>query len=156
MKQWFNGLDQREQRLVSLMGLVIFIAGIFFLVYQPLQQRLVKAEQAVKRESQLLEWVKTNADRIISLRAAGGVNVQSSNLPLQRVINNSSRQYSLVVNRLQPQNNKLQVMIDKAEFSVLLQWIETLQLEYGLTVDVVDFRSDGLPGFVKTRLVVSK
>lgn len=156
MKQWFNGLEQREQQLVSLMAVFIVIAGIFFLVYQPLQERLEQAEQAVKREGQLLEWVKTNADRIVSLRAAGGVNVQSSNLPLQRVVNTSSRQYSLVINRLQPQNDKLQVMIDKAEFSVLLQWIETLQLEYGLTVAVADFRSDGTPGFVKTRLVVSK
>ena len=50
----------------------------------------------------------------------------------------------------------MQVMIDKARFNQILQWVQTMQLKFGLTIEIADFRQDKQSGFVKTRLVVSQ
>jgi len=155
MKEWFSELEQREQSLVSIMVGTIFIAIVYFLLINPLQERLEKAERGVEREQKLLAWVETNAAILVKLRAKSGVTSSAAG-PLDQRINRSAKKHSLIINRLQPQNNKMQVMIDKAPFNKILQWVQTLQLDYGLTVEIADFRQDNQPGFVKTRIVVSQ
>jgi general secretion pathway protein M len=155
MKDWFNGLEQREQRLVSVMFVTLFIAIVYFFLINPLQTRLDKAEKGVAREQKLLSWVEMNAATLVKLRGGAGVATNASGSLDQR-INNSARKHNLTINRLQPQNNKMQVMIDKAPFNQILQWVQTLQLDYGLTVEIADFRQDNQQGFVKTRIVVSQ
>lgn len=155
MKTWFSNLEQREQRLVSVMLVTIIVAGLYFLMVKPLQDRLEKAQKGVIRQQQLLHWVEKNAVKLVQLRANSGV-VSSVNGPLDQKINRSARAHNLTINRLQPQNNKMQVMIDKAPFHTILQWVQSLQLTYGLNVEIADFREDEQSGFVKTRIVVSQ
>lgn len=155
MKDWFNGLAQREQRLILAMLGVVTIAIVFFALIQPLQERSARAELGVKRNQQLLNWVETNAAKIVQLRAKGGVSGSASGSIEQR-INRSARQYKITINRLQPQNKKMQVMIDKAPFNSILQWVQALQLKQGLTIEIADIRADNQSGYVKTRLVVSQ
>jgi general secretion pathway protein M len=155
MKDWFNGLEQREQRLVSVMFVTLFITVVYFFLINPLQVRLDKAEKGVAREQKLLSWVETNAATLVKLRGTAGVSSTASG-PLDQRINSSARKHNLTINRLQPQNNKMQVMIDKAPFNKILQWVQTLQLDYGLTVEIADFKQDSQQGFVKTRIVVSQ
>lgn len=155
MKQWFNTLEQREQRLVIALGAVFVITIVYFMLLKPLQERMVKAERDVQRNQQLLSWVETNAAKIMQLRAQGGVTA-SGNGSIEQRVNQSARRFNLTVNRLQPQNSKMQVMIDKAPFNTILQWVQALQLEQGLAVEIADFREDSQTGFVKTRIVVSE
>ena len=58
MKEWFNNLAEREQRLISVMVGVVIIAAFYFMLVKPLQERVVKAEQGVTRNQQLLTWVE--------------------------------------------------------------------------------------------------
>ncbi len=155
MKEWFNNLAEREQRLISVMAGVVMIAIIYFMLIKPLQERVAKAEQGVNRNQQLLTWVEKNAKRIVQLRAQGGVTSNASGSIEQR-INSSARSFNITINRLQPQNNKMQVMIDNAPFNNILQWVQSLQFKQGLIIEIADVRAENQPGFVKTRLVVSQ
>lgn len=155
MKEWFNALEQREQRLVSLMAGFLIIAGVYFLLIQPLQERIERAEKKLVTEQKLLTWIEKNAATIIRLRGQSG-KASNNNGSLDQLINRSARKHNITINRLQPQNSKMQVMIDKAPFHQILQWVQTIQLEYGLTIEIADFRQDNQSGFVKTRLVVSQ
>ncbi|NRA60025.1 MAG: type II secretion system protein M [Psychrobium sp.] len=156
MKQWLAGLEPRGRKLVlALAGMMVIAAGYYFLI-QPLAQRFEMAEKGVKRETQLLSWVQENAAKIVILRGANGVKPAARNRSVSQIINTSAARYKLTVNRIQPKNNKLQVMVDHVQFSVMLQWLQTLQLQHGLTVDVADFRRENESGFVKVRLLVSQ
>ena len=155
MKEWFNALEQREQRLISIMMAVVLIAGIYFLLIKPLQTRIERAEVKLNSEQRLLSWVEKNASTILRLRTQSGKTV-TSNGSIDQKINRSARKHNVVINRLQPQNKKMQVMIDKAPFTEILQWVQAMQLDYGLTVEIADFRQDNQAGFVKARIVVSQ
>jgi len=154
MKEWFNELEQREQRLISVMTVLLIIAGIYFLAIQPLQERIERAEAKLVTEQKLLAWVEKNATKIVRLRSQSGRSVNNGSL--DQLINRSARQHNITINRLQPQNSKMQVMIDKAPFHQILQWVQTMQLTYGLTIEIADFRQDNQSGFVKTRIVVGQ
>lgn len=155
MKEWFNALEQREQRLVSIMGIVIIVACLYFLLIKPFNERMDKAETKVANEQRLLTWVEKNASTIVKLRSKAG-KTSTSKGSLDQQVNRSARKHNIVINRLQPQNKKLQIMIDKAAFTQILQWVQSMQLDYGLTVEIADFRKDKQSGFVKTRIVVGQ
>ena len=155
MKEWFNALEQREQRLVSTMGIFVIIAGLYFLLIQPFNERMDKAETKLANEQRLLTWVEKNASTIIKLRGQSGKGATKTG-SLDQQVNRSARKHNIVINRLQPQNKKLQIMIDKASFTQVLQWVQSMQLDYGLTVEIADFRKDKQSGFVKTRIVVGQ
>lgn len=156
MKEWFGALEKREQNLVLMLGGVLIIALVYFAIFQPLAQQLERAQQGLKREQKLLVWVEKNAVKLIGLRASSGAPSASNQGSLEQIVNSSARRYKLTINRLQPQTNKLQVTLDKAPFAVLLQWIQELQLNYGVKFEIAEFRPEGTPGMVKTRLVASK
>lgn len=155
MKQWFISLEQREQQLVLLMAAFMAIAIVYFAIYQPLDERLTKAQKGVQRETQLLQWVEKNATEISKLKGRGH-SKQAHGGSIDQIVNSSSRPYKFVFSRLQPQNKKLQVTLDKAKFTSILQWIQLLQQDYGLTVTVANFTAQSEPGLVKVKLVLSK
>lgn len=152
MKDWFESLQQRERTLVLTMAGVLAIAVVYFMIYQPLDQRLVKAQKSLDREVKLLQWVETNGTRLAKL--SGSSKSSQSNGSLDRIVNNTAREFGLTINRLQPQNSKLNVTLDKANFSSTLQWIELLQQQHGITIDSVDFRSESTPGLVRARVLL--
>lgn len=156
MKEWFEALEKREQHLVLLLSGVVMVAVVYFMLYQPLADNLANAKQGVVREQQLLNWVDKNAAKIVRLRATSGVSANTNSGSLEQVVNSTARRYKLTINRLQPQSNRLQVTIENAPFTQLLQWVQELQLNYGVMFEIAEFRPQGQPGFVKTRLVVSK
>jgi general secretion pathway protein M len=75
---------------------------------------------------------------------------------LDQLVNRSARQLGLTINRLQPQNNKLNVTLEHAKFNLVLQWLAQLQQQYGLTLDSVDFRADSTAGMVRVRVLLTK
>lgn len=156
MKDWFKGLEQREQNLVLMLAGVLCIAFTYFAIYQPLSDKLTRAQSGLEREQRLLAWVESNGAKLAALRASSGGSVNVGNQSLEQIINGSARRYQLTLNRLQPQSQKLQVTLDNAPFTQLLAWIQELQLSNGVTIEVAEFRPQSAPGFVKTRLIVSK
>lgn len=156
MKEWFQSLEERERNLVIMLGGVLFIAIIYFAVYQPLSNKLALAKQGVIREQQLLIWVEKNAAKLVQLRASSTVSFNQNQGSLEQIVNSTARRYKLTINRLQPQGNKLQITLDSVSFVHLLEWLQELQLSSGVVVEIAEFRPQDAPGLVKTRLVVSK
>ena len=155
MRDWFESLQQRERTLVLAMAAVLAIAIVYFALYQPLQQRLAQAQKSLDREVKLLQWVETNGTKLARLGGSSyGGSQSNSNGSLDRIVNNTARQYGLTINRLQPQNSKLNVTLDKANFSSTLQWLELLQQQHGITIDSVDFRAESTPGLVRDRVLL--
>ena len=154
MKQWFNGLQQREQQLVVAMALVVLVGILYWGLWQPLSERLERARAGVQAQQRLLAWVEKNADEVIRLRAKGGQNRTVSRGSLNQIANQTAGRFQLVLTRLQPQGERLQIWIDKAEFTQLLKWLGMLQRDHGIRIDSVDLAADDQRGFVNVRRLV--
>jgi len=155
MKEYLASLQQRERNLVYLMAAVVLIALGYFAAYQPLEQRLQRASSSLERAVNLQQWLETNATKLVQLRAKNG-HTTASTATLDQLVNTSARKLGLTINRLQPQNNKLNVTLEQAKFNTVLQWLAVLQQQHGLKLNSVDFRSESSPGMVRVRVLLAK
>ena len=149
MKLWWQQLNLREQRLVSVMALLVGIFVFYSLIWQPLNENLIKAEKKLQRQQVLLTWVSDNIARYQETKGKSALSKSSGSL--SSIINRSANQYDLVITRLQPQGNDMQVWIDSAPFNQLLFWLEHIGNKEGLHVKAIDLTTAEQEGEVKIR-----
>ena len=68
------------------------------------------------------------------------------------MVNLTSRQMGLTLTRLQPLNNQLQVETEDLEFDRLVNWLVTMERDYGVRVKLIELSAgEQHTGVVKLR-----
>ncbi len=149
MKAWWQQLNTREQRLVSIMATLVIIFILYSAIWQPLNESLANANKKLIRQQTLLTWVTDNTAQYKQAKR----NTQTSNSKgsLSGIVNKSANSYKLTITRMQPQGNNLQVWIDNVPFTKLLFWLEHLANKEGLQVQGIDLTHAERTGEVKVR-----
>lgn len=149
MKIWWQQLNSREQRLVAAMGLVGLIFVFYSAIWQPLNNSISEASGKLARQQQLLGWVQENTALYQQAKLAGGKTNFSGSI--SSVANRSAKNYKLIITRMQPQGDELQVWIESTPFTQLLFWLEYLANNEGLQVKAIDLTQGDSVGEVKVR-----
>ena len=149
MKDWWKQLSNQEQKLVSIMGVVIGIFILYNLIWQPLNENLTKAEKKLARQQALLSWVDENTARFKHLSKNSPSKSRGGSL--SSIVNRTSRNNQITVTRMQPQGDELQVWVDEVSFKHLLKWLEQLSVNEGLQVKGIDLSSTEQSGVVNVR-----
>lgn len=149
MKAWWQQLKKSEQRLVTIMGIVVVLFLFYSLVWQPLENNLNKTQQKLVSQKSLLTWVQESTQRYEQAKK-NGMATQSSG-SLSSIVNRSSSRHNISIARLQPQGEDIQVWIDEVSFSQLLNWLEFLANNEGLLVKSIDLSKADRKGVVKVR-----
>ena len=149
IKAKWEVLNIREQRLVLLMSSAILIFLLYSLVWLPLNENLAKTKQRLLSRQALLTWVTNNTDRYQSIKSSGGHSENKASL--SSIVNRTASQQQLIITRLQPQGENIQVWIDSASFNQLLFWLEQLTNTEGLQVQTIDLTQGDNSGEVRVR-----
>lgn len=149
IKQWWQQLNLREQRLVLAMGSAVVVFLLYSLFWQPLNSNLESTAKKLASRQALLSWVDENTARYKNIKPKGS-NKKSSG-SLSSIINRTANQYRLTITRMQPQGDNLQVWLDTAPFTELLFWLEHLANKEGLQVQAIDLASSDKAGEVRVR-----
>ncbi|TWX73032.1 type II secretion system protein GspM [Colwellia sp. C1TZA3] len=148
MKAWWQQLNSREQRLVTVMSVLMSIFILYGLIWQPLTENINKTTLKLERQQALLTWVAENSQRYQQAkRNARG----SSGASLSSIVNRTSRANNITITRMQPQGVDLQVWIDEISFNQLLTWLEQLAINDGLQVKNIDLSTADQQGVVRVR-----
>ena len=107
------------------------------------------ARARIVSEQQLLQWVQSTADDIVTLRRQGGV--VGTAQPLNQVISSSTRQFNIELIRVQPRGEMMQVWIQPLPFSQLVSWIAYLKEKQGVDVEFMDLDRGKVPGVVEVK-----
>jgi|TARA_B110000902_G_scaffold241809_1_gene292527 general secretion pathway protein M len=148
MKQWWQELNVREQKLVAVMATVIGIFLLYSIIWQPLNENLAKSTKKLARQQALLTWVNNNTARYQQVNTSGNTKSRGS---ISSVVNRTASNYRITVTRMQPQGNELQVWIDEVAFKDLLKWLDQLSISEGLQVKGIDLTRGEQPGVVRVR-----
>ena len=151
MKNWWQQLNIREQKLVGSMSVVIAIFMFYSVIWQPLNNNLLKTQKKLDRQQALLIWVDENTARYIKTNKADKT---SSNGSLTSIVNRTANRNQISIARMQPQSRNLQVWIDEVVFTDLLQWLALLSNQEGLQVKNIDISNTETPGVVRVRRLV--
>ncbi|WP_436317783.1 type II secretion system protein M [Vibrio agarivorans] len=136
VKNWWQGLSQREQRLVGICVGFTLLGILYWGLVQPLQARAENARMRIDSERQLLSWVSSKADEVTELRAQGGI--VTSNQPLNQLIYSSASRYQVEIIRMTPRDDMMQVWVQPIPFEQLLNWVTYLKEQQGVEVAFLD------------------
>lgn len=148
-----NQMNQRERMLVSVAAVLLVITLIYFMLWKPVTDGIAERESKIESQQKLLQWVRENtgaylAQKESGLRASSGATMPGS--VTERVTRLASAA-KIEVSRMQPQSDGLLVVIDQVPFNTLLQFVDNLQREAGLTVTHIDATESDAPGVVRVR-----
>lgn len=149
MKERWQHLNKREQRLVASLGGVFLLFILYSVIWQPMNDGIAEANEKLVKKRELLTWVNENTASYLQAKRSGGK--AKSKGSLSRVVNASAKNYKLTITRMQPQGDDLQVWIDNTSFTQLLFWLEHLANKEGLQVKAIDISKGSSAGEAKIR-----
>ncbi|MCS3767650.1 general secretion pathway protein M [Aeromonas hydrophila] len=151
LQGWWRGISAREQRLVAVGGSLLLIGFCYWVIWQPIGNRIDERERQVLSQQQTLAWLKEKGEEVLALQGGQGRQLDTSGT-LEGVVNRTAFNQKIKIARLQPQGQELQVWIDTVAFDDLLIWLATLADRHGVQVQVIEVARENLaPGLVKVR-----
>lgn len=147
MREWFLGLNQREQMSVMALGVAVVLYVLFQFVWTPLEQKRESLALQNSAVAQSLVRVDAMVSELQALRDSGASAGTRRNLT--SVINQSTGRLNLPVSRLQPNSRgEIQVRLENAGFDDLLKWLHEMEYREGLLVREVSITQGGATGRV--------
>lgn len=148
--QWWQSLQQREQRLVLACAIAIAIFLFYFLIWQPVHQSKAVNQRALQQAEQQLAWLHS----VLPQLQQSGVSRERTSGSLSQIVTSSARQYGIRVNRMQPQNEQMQLVLDDVPFDQLIRWLHDLHYQHGLRLVNLDVSLSNQPGIVQVRRIL--
>jgi len=155
VKEWFAGLEQREQLSVLLLAVVVALYLLYVLAWSPLESRrdALAIQNAAIAESRMR--VDAMVSQLLELRKNGAGTGARQNLTVE--INASTGRYALPVVRLQPNSRgEIQVRIENAPFDKVMQWLYEVEYEKGLLVREVSLTQASDAGQVNVTVRIAQ
>jgi type II secretory pathway component PulM len=155
VKEWFAGLNQREQLSIFVLGIALVLYLLYMLAWAPLAQR--REELALQNESvaQSLQRVDAMVSEIMRLREGGVASTARRNLT--SLVNQSTARHGLQVSRLQPNSRgDIQVRLENAVFDDLLAWLDDVENREGLLVTEIAITRSGNAGRVNATIRIAQ
>lgn len=151
LQGWWRSTSAREQRLVAVGGSCLLIGLFYWIVWQPIVNRIAERERQVLSQQQTLAWLKEKGEEVLAMQGGQGRQLDTSGT-LEGVVNRTAFNQKIKIARLQPQGQELQVWIDTVPFDDLLIWLASLADQHGVQVQVIEVARENLaPGLVKVR-----
>jgi general secretion pathway protein M len=149
LKQYYQQLSEREQRLVLISGGLLVLALLYWAVWAPLTQGLAAQKKALDNQQELLVWVQQNANRALQLQGSTGQTVKFTG-SLAQTVNQMAGRLNINITRMQPQGEELQVWVDQVAFNDVLSWLQSME-NAGIRIMDLDVAESNAPGQVKIR-----
>lgn len=155
MKEWFAGLNQREQLSLVALGFALSLYFLYMLAWAPLAEQRNRLTLQNQSTAESLQRVDAMVSEITRLRAGGVASTAQRNLTA--LVNQSTNRYGLQVSRLQPNSRgDIQVRLENAVFDDLVAWLDEIENREGLLVTEVAITRTGSSGRVNASIRIAQ
>ncbi len=151
LRAWYAGLQQREQRVVAIGGVVVAVLILVLGILLPLQSSVSSAIKSNETKREDLAWMQVHAPEI---RAAGGQLPASTGEAPVVLVDRVGREAGLAgsLRGTQPNGTGVRVQLEAAPFDVLITWLATLDERYGLAIESITVDRAARPGVVNASI----
>ena len=147
--RWFYGREQQEQRIIAVLGLLILASLLWLGLWQPVMSWKATASNQHRNALANLEWFELNREQLEQRPDAGRGGEASL-----RTISQSARTLGLQVNRLQPSDGGVSVVLQNQPFNDVVKFIHQLEERNGVVVERASLDVAESPGRVNANLVL--
>jgi general secretion pathway protein M len=159
MKSWWQSLQARERRLLSIGAVVTAVFLAWLLLWRPLASERERLHSALPDLESRVAEARTHAAGIIAARAAGqAAPAFSGGRSLMTLVDAGAREMGLSngLKRLQPDGDqRVRVEFEGVSFDVLASWVER-QVAEGVEIREWSVDRGLVPGVVNARLSLEK
>jgi general secretion pathway protein M len=155
LRAWYAGLQQREQRMVAVGGVVVAVLILVLGILMPLHSAVSSAVQRNETKRDDLAWMQVNAPEI---RAAGSqLPADTGEAPVV-LVDRVGREAGLAsaLRGTQPNGTGVRVQLEAAPFDTLIAWLATLDERYGLSVETITVDRAARPGVVNASITFTQ
>lgn len=161
MKDWFYGLEQREQIIVGAGVVIGVLILLWALLWMPLDRAHRDAELNVERwQSALAELRVVSANLVDGGSATGSSRAANSNDSPVVIVDRTLREHSLnnTAKRQQPTPNGVRVEFENVAFDQLVVWLGDLNSRYAMDVQAGSLSSASRagPGRINASLTLER
>ena len=155
LRAWYAGLQQREQRMVGIGGVVVALLIVVLGILMPLHSAVSNAVQRNQTKRDDLAWMQVNAPEV---RAAGNqLPADTGEAPVV-LVDRVGREAGLAsaLRGTQPNGTGVRVQLEAAPFDTLITWLATLDERYGLSVETITVDRAARPGVVNASITFTQ
>jgi general secretion pathway protein M len=139
IRSWWENLQDRERRMLSVGAPVVGILVIYALIWSPLSDSVTDHKMQVASQKQLLVFLQRASRKISQLQASGisvDASVESGGLLTLVEQSLSSQQLSNYLKQVQqPTQNQIRLNFEDVPFDKLMQWLQMLITTHGIRVE---------------------
>lgn len=157
MKDWYQQLEARERRMVTIGGLLLLVLLPYALFWLPFTDDLQDLRKGLVSERTSLVWMKQAADEVVRKTGSAGQGSGLAGKSMLSVVDQSARQAGLGngIKRVEPDGKGVvKVWLEDVEFDLLMRWMATMKQRYQITATMASIERKSLSGRVDVRLVL--
>ncbi len=156
LKNWYAGLQQREQRVVAIgaiaLGLIILIGGILM----PLQSAVSNAVKGTDTRREDLAWMRANAAEVRTFGAQLPADTGEAPVVLVDRVGREAGLASALRGTQPNATGGVRVQLEAAPFDTMVTWLDTLDRRYGLAIESITVDRTPAPGMVNASISFSQ
>jgi general secretion pathway protein M len=149
---WYLGRESNEQRVIAGLALAFALMILWLGIWKPISDWRATENNRYQNAQSQFDWMQANEPRGRAL-ASGGAGSGQDQRSLLPVITRSAQAQGIQVNRLQPESNGvISVAIQAQPFDNLLQWLNQLEENNGVSVLRMAVDAEGRSGIVNAQI----
>lgn len=156
MINWFQQLERRQQIVLSIAAVIVVILIGWKFLWMPLTNQSADLNDAVAEKSELIVELR----RAAGLDSAASAAAVGANTSLTVVINLTAQPLGLesAIERSSPVGggDAIRVSLRNAPFDTLINWLDTLDRQYGVAVATADIARANQTGTVNGQIVLER
>ena len=160
MKDWFANLEQREQWMVGVGGVVVLVIVLWAFIWMPLNQGQARLESSVDIWQRALSDIRGIAAQGVQSGDAGRARPVGANETPIVIVDRTLRERSLnnSVQRQTDVPNGIRIVFENVPFDQLVVWLGELYSNYGLAVQQGDLATSSRnePGRINATLTLER
>lgn len=156
MRRWWQGLRERERRVLILGAVALVLVLGYGLIWLPLENSRKQAREDLARSEAALTWSRQAAAQIISLGRSARAEPDSR--PLLSIVDSTAKGSGLdgVIRRIQPiGQDDVRVSLDGASYRALMAWLAQLHSK-GVKAVELSIQRENDPGKVTANLTLNR
>jgi general secretion pathway protein M len=155
LRAWYAGLEQREQRVVTIgaiaLGLIVLVGGILL----PLQSAVSRAVKAADTKREDLAWMRAHEQEIRGSIPPPPDTHEAPVILVDRVGRESGLGSAL--RGTQPNaTGGVRVQLEAAPFNAVVTWLDSLDRRYGVAIETITLDRSAAPGIVNANISFSQ
>jgi len=160
MKDWYQALNRREQRIVLGGGIALLILIGYMAIWEPLKNTNQALTQQLIQQQQDRQWMQ-QATLVLKQRTAGGVGAAKNRgrESLLTLVDRTAKQHKLGegIKRVQPdEQGTVRIWLEQVPFDVTMRWLGDIERNFGVVVADANMERQSKPGVINARLVLSE